>query len=274
MSHLIILQNGLNGASKLMYPIRSYLETHLQPHMGIEFHIETSNVNDFHHTWDGLDAGGQRLAQFTKDKVKEHSAQYISFIGHSLGGLLARNCIGVLNCEGFFDHVQPVVYASIASPHLGVLSLPKIKELLARWVIYKTGPELLIEDPKQLLVEMSSPGTHFMAGLGKFKIRIAYGNFVGDTSVPFESACICGADKAGRVYSKDELFAVDPVTECEPLTEPMWPAVICDNLSALTWDRQAIDLSDYWSIHNAIAGKSFSRHKAVLADLVGKLSLS
>lgn len=267
MTHLIILQNGLNGASVLMAPVKSFLENHLQAN----FIVVVSDVNNFHRTWDGLDAGGQRLADFIQDKIKEHHPTHISMIGHSLGGLLLRNCIGILDQRGVFNHVEPYLYASIASPHLGVPDLSHFKQGLARWIIYKTGPELLIEDPRQLLVDMSTPGTTFMTDLSKFAKRIAYGNLVGDSSVSFQSACICGQDIPGRVYTLDKLFQVNSMEECEVFTEPLWSAVICDNLSGLSWDRQAIDLTGYWSIHNAIMGKSVSRHTAVLQDLITKL---
>lgn len=43
-------------------------------------------------------------------------------VGHSLGGLYIRYCIGLMEESGFFArfHVTPACFVTVASPHLGV----------------------------------------------------------------------------------------------------------------------------------------------------------
>lgn len=43
-----------------------------------------------------------------------------SFLGYSLGGLIGRFAMGILELEGFFDKVQPVYFVTMATPHLGI----------------------------------------------------------------------------------------------------------------------------------------------------------
>jgi hypothetical protein len=45
--------------------------------------------------------------------------KYISFSGHSMGGLVARYAIGELYAKKFFDDIKPVNLATFATPHLG-----------------------------------------------------------------------------------------------------------------------------------------------------------
>lgn len=48
-------------------------------------------------TFDGIDSCGERLAIEIKAKLNEHpSLQKISFVGHSMGGLLVRYAAGML----------------------------------------------------------------------------------------------------------------------------------------------------------------------------------
>jgi len=68
------------------------------------------NAKQYFQTHDGIDAGGIRLA----DEIEEIAnglpyLKKISLIGHSLGGLYVRYCIGVLYSRGFFEKFQPMV---------------------------------------------------------------------------------------------------------------------------------------------------------------------
>ena len=47
-------------------------------------------------TFDGIDTGGDRLVKEVRLYVSQHpDLQYISVLGHSMGGLIARYCIGM-----------------------------------------------------------------------------------------------------------------------------------------------------------------------------------
>lgn len=68
---------------------------------------------------------GQRLAAEVQQVVAKHpSLTTISFIGHSMGGLIARYTIGLLAKPSTrtVAGLHPAHYISIASPHLGCSS--------------------------------------------------------------------------------------------------------------------------------------------------------
>ncbi|KAK0539743.1 hypothetical protein OC835_001005 [Tilletia horrida] len=104
-------------------------------------------------TFDGVDLCGSRLAEevvhsvhrlrttANRDGLHRHVAR-VSFLGHSLGGLIARFAVGILEQKGFYtsvppDHIppevedersrstlakppQPSVFATFATPHIGM----------------------------------------------------------------------------------------------------------------------------------------------------------
>lgn len=164
--HLVVIQNGLNGLARAMRPVKEYLEGV----SGSNYHFVISPVNDFYHTWFGINACGQRLADFVQQISETKSYRYISFIGHSLGGLMIRNAIGHLYERGYFENHQPVLYASVATPHLGSTDIGRLKQSLARHLLRSTGRELLLEDPDRTLLKMSTPDSSYM--LGRYSVII------------------------------------------------------------------------------------------------------
>ena len=80
-------------------------------------------------TTEGVDICGQCLTkevlQFLaghKKKEKRGEAPKItkiSFIGHSMGGLISRFAIGLLREGGLFDELEPMSLVTLATPHLG-----------------------------------------------------------------------------------------------------------------------------------------------------------
>jgi hypothetical protein len=210
-SHLVVLQNGLSGHHSQMSSIASFFRGEFATS---DFTFVISDVNNMLRTYFGIESCGSRL----RDYVKEQRALYphatkISFVGHSLGGLMIRHCIGLLHEENFFGddrsklQMQPGLFVSIASPHLGILSADPVRQTLARWVIKPTGAALLLEDSDKLLLRMSEPESSFMLGLQQFHLH-AYGNLVGDDEVSFSSACLCDASTALLYAADDHASAV------------------------------------------------------------------
>jgi hypothetical protein len=266
MKHLVIIQNGLNGWYKSMNPMRNVLDKSLDQN----FMIIVSDVNDFHKTWDGIEKCGERLAVFTIEHCEKHKPDKISFIGHSLGGLIIRNCIGHLERINFFNKIQPISYVSVASPHLGIFTTPYYKQVIVRMgVVGMTGKELLIEDESKLLVEMSQEEGKYYQGLNRFKNLLTYGNIKGDASVGFETSCITYPIKSNKKYSLGELININPNIDCdlpENYTYP-YPDKLYFNLSKLCWIRKAIDISNYCSVHTAIVNNGYGKLTTVIDDI-------
>ena len=92
-----------------------YLSTSLRkqfPKEKLDIIVPKSNAGTF--TYDGIELGGERVAREVCDRLEElasngHNITKISVIGYSLGGLVARFCIGILYHRGVFDKIQPVV---------------------------------------------------------------------------------------------------------------------------------------------------------------------
>lgn len=77
-------------------------------------HILVAKRNAGSFTYDGIDTGGERVAEEVERKLEElaeagHDITKISVVGYSLGGLIARYAIGLLFHRGIFEKIQPVV---------------------------------------------------------------------------------------------------------------------------------------------------------------------
>lgn len=80
---------------------------------------ETLNIlvakrNSGSFTYDGIETGGERLCQEIEEELESLAKQgqlikKISIVGYSLGGLVARYAIGLLDSRGVFDKVEPLV---------------------------------------------------------------------------------------------------------------------------------------------------------------------
>jgi dienelactone hydrolase len=92
-----------------------YVSTSLRqrfPEDRLEILVAKRNAGSF--TYDGVDTGGERVANEVEEKLEElakagHNIKKISVIGYSLGGLVARFAIGLLYSRGVFEKIQPVV---------------------------------------------------------------------------------------------------------------------------------------------------------------------
>lgn len=109
-THLVVLQHGLLGSERDFAHFEQLFITHLQPAHGVYVHAARCNGSGLFQTFDGIDAGAERLA----DEIRQVAAQMptlkkFSIVGHSLGGLYARYCVGVLLARGFFASVEPMV---------------------------------------------------------------------------------------------------------------------------------------------------------------------
>jgi hypothetical protein len=294
--HIVILQNGLSGHHWRMTAVATFLQAAFP---GTDLAIVISDVNNMMSTYFGIEPCGERLREFVRAQCRLHPlATKISFIGHSLGGLMIRHCIGLLQEDDFFgtdrsrEQLQPVLYVAIASPHLGVRSLDPIRQALARWVIRGTGEPLLLEDAGKLLLNMSKPGSKYMLGLGHFQL-VAYGNLVGDKLVPFETACLCDSSSV-QLYAVDGdppsgIVALESVGVGQ-LVRVVHPEasgdveldddarVICNNLRRLPWKSYATNLHGWLNPHNAICNKGmsqtlgFSSQTVVLENIAHHLS--
>jgi hypothetical protein len=123
----------------------------------------------------------------------------ISMAGYSLGGLLARYVAGILYQRDLFSTVQPVSFATFATPHLG---LPRYKTLFNKlaWtfgptLLSRTGGQFYCVDKwsprgRPLLLVLADPEQIFYKALARFPRVTIFANAVNDLTVPYVTAAI------------------------------------------------------------------------------------
>ncbi|KAK1441489.1 hypothetical protein QVD17_07419 [Tagetes erecta] len=145
-THLVVMVNGLIGSAKdWRYAAKQFLKKYPN-----DLIVHCSKCNSALATLDGVDVMGTRLADEVISVIQRHpNLHKISFIGHSLGGLIARYAVAKLytqdcaneSCErngnaekleqsvteveleqksnGKIGGLEPINFITVASPHLG-----------------------------------------------------------------------------------------------------------------------------------------------------------
>ncbi|XP_010544035.1 PREDICTED: uncharacterized protein LOC104816776 isoform X2 [Tarenaya hassleriana] len=87
-THLVVMVNGLIGsAQNWRFAAKQLLKKYPE-----DLLVHCSKRNYSMLTFDGVDVMGQRLAEEVRSVIERHpSLRKISFVGHSLGGLIARS---------------------------------------------------------------------------------------------------------------------------------------------------------------------------------------
>ena len=130
-SHLIILVHGFQGNSEDLRLLRNNI---LAIYPSAIFLSSTCNENES----DGnIEDQGMKLANEIQNYIENYfeldEIKRISFIGHSLGGVIIRAAMQFL--EELKDKFY--TYMSLSSPHLGYLYSPKFLISAGMWVLKK-----------------------------------------------------------------------------------------------------------------------------------------
>lgn len=114
--NMIVLVHGFQGSASDMKSMRGFLGSHYP-----ELHIMISKANEGS-THTDLDSQGFRLAAEVKkninEMVGESNLRSISFMGHSLGGVIIRAALPYL--KEYHEQFQTLI--TLGSPHLGAIS--------------------------------------------------------------------------------------------------------------------------------------------------------
>ncbi|CAN9185978.1 unnamed protein product [Alternaria alternata] len=204
--HLCVLVHGLWGNPEHL----KYVSTTLGERFPEDkLHILVAKRNAGSFTYDGVDTGGERVAEEVEGKIEElakagHDITKISVAGYSLGGLIARYAIGLLYHRGVFEKIQPVNFTTFATPHLGVRTPLKgyhshIWNVLGARTLSMSGRQLFGVDKfrdtgRSLLSVLADPESIFIRGLAQFKHRSLYANVVNDRTVTYYTAGISQTD--------------------------------------------------------------------------------
>lgn len=204
--HLCVLVHGLWGnPNHLEVVAQSLREKHPEENL----HILVAKRNSGSFTYDGIELGGERVCQEIEEEIdklakKGQEIRKISFVGYSLGGLVARYAVGLLESKGFFEKIKPVNFTAFASPFLGVRTPLRgwhnhIWNVLGARTLSASGRQLFTIDKfrdtgKPLLEVLATPESIFIKGLAKFERRTLYSNIVNDRSAVYYTTGISRTD--------------------------------------------------------------------------------
>ncbi|CAG8432880.1 4709_t:CDS:1 [Diversispora eburnea] len=209
--HLIVLTHGIHGTMLDELFLKEAME---------EKHKDKNNIffmSDLLHSYteSGIEACGKRLSTNLLEYLRwpwddnRHLISKISFIGHSLGGLINLFLIGYLHSvtEGkFFSDIKPINFIAIASPFLGSSDLSwYITAGLRIGIAGQTGKDLALipqhkprsssnvknnKKDEPLLLSLAQPNSPSHITLCKFQCRTIYANVANDVPVSFRSSAL------------------------------------------------------------------------------------
>nr|GMD88919.1 putative lipase ROG1 isoform X1 [Ipomoea batatas] len=212
-------------------------------------------------TFDGVDVMGKRLAEEVTSVVQRYpNLQKISFIGHSLGGLISRYAIATLygkgkengDCElnesnndlhsedllkGKIAGLEPVNFITIATPHLGsrghkqvpaFCGLYSLENVISRaaGILGRTGRHLFLTDHDNgkppLLLQMASDSEDlpFISALESFRRRVAYANIHFDHIVGWSTSSIRPRNELPKRKNLKRVEKYPHIVNLEPVKTP------------------------------------------------------
>ncbi|XP_031501614.1 lipid droplet phospholipase 1 isoform X2 [Nymphaea colorata] len=210
--HLVVMVHGILGnATDWKFAAEQFVR--VLPDK-VVVHCSQRNVSKL--TLDGVDVMGERLAEEVKEVVEQMpKVRKISFIAHSVGGLVARYAIGRLyeppqseeenedvsangaqgrSLRGTICGLEAANFITVATPHLGsrgnkqvpfLFGVPIFEKaacLVIHWIFRRTGRHLFLTDneegklPLLQLMLTDCGDLYFMSALCAFRRRVAYAN--------------------------------------------------------------------------------------------------
>lgn len=202
--HLVILTHGIhsNASVDMLYmkeQIQQY--TSSLPRTSSEKFLIKGYTGNVCETEKGIKHMGVKLAKYIVHTLFNKNIKKISFIGHSLGGLVQTFAIAYISIlyPWFFQRVDPINFITLASPLLGVHSdSPNyVKYALHNGMMGKAGLDLNLEkdienDNSPLLLLLSGEPT--TTTLRMFERRTIYGNSINDGIVPLYTSSLLYID--------------------------------------------------------------------------------
>ncbi|KAM7183674.1 putative serine esterase (DUF676) domain containing protein [Rhypophila sp. PSN 637] len=212
----------------MTFPDQPFIPTSKTASEAIAHSLRTSSHKSEHEETPPIEIHGQRLASQRK---RPYKITKISFIGHSLGGLVQTYAIAYIQKHSprFFDLVEPINFITLASPFLGLNHENPlyVKFGLDFGLVGRTGQDLGLTwraptiarsgwgaivgnlgenahrrvygepqpESKPLLRILPTGPAH--TALKKFRNRTVYSNVVNDGIVPLRTSCLLFLDWQG-----------------------------------------------------------------------------
>ncbi|KAK8603966.1 hypothetical protein V6N13_096431 [Hibiscus sabdariffa] len=222
--HLVIMVHGILGSSSdWKFGAEQFVKS-----LPDKVFVHCSEQNMSKRTLDGVDIMGERLAKEVLEIIQENpNLCKISFVAHSVGGLVARYAIGRLykppkeevkedtsgngckeEAKGTIGGLEAMNFITVAAPHLGsrgnkqvpflfgVTAFEKAASCVIHWIFRGTGRHLFLTDDDEgkpaLLKQMPDDCDefYFMSALRIFKRRVLYSNVAYDHIVGWRTSSI------------------------------------------------------------------------------------
>lgn len=219
--HLVILTHGLhsNVTADLFY-LKEQIETMQKCHP--ELLLVRGFTENVCKTEKGIKWLGTRLAEYIVKQLYNEKVVKISFVGHSLGGLVQAFAIAYISYTypWFFSKVKPVNFITLASPLVGIVSdnAVYIQRLLAMGIVGKTGQDLSLNtygDLKEPLLLTMTKSSALKRILKCFDRRTVYGNATNDGIVPLYTSGLLFIDYDAILENLD-------VNECQEIEQDIF----------------------------------------------------
>lgn len=222
--HLVVMVHGILGsATDWKFGAEQFVKR-----LPDKVFVHCSERNMYRLTLDGVDVMGQRLTQEVLEVIqRKPNLCKISFVAHSVGGLVARYAVGKLykpptienvdnpsadtckkNSCGTIGGLEAMNFITVATPHLGsrgnkqvpflfgVSAFEKVANAVIHLIFGRTGRHLFLNDndegqPPLLRCMIEDDGeNYFMSALCTFKRRVAYSNVGYDHIVGWRTSSI------------------------------------------------------------------------------------
>ncbi|KAK7203860.1 putative serine esterase-domain-containing protein [Myxozyma melibiosi] len=160
---------------------------------------------------------GKRMAKHIATTLRDPQIKKISFVGHSLGGLVMTYAIAYIHAHypDFFEEIEPINFIALATPFLGISNENPlyVKFALDFGFVGKSGQDLgltwkpatpftpssAVASKPLLRILPTGPAAEI---LRRFKRRTVYANAVNDGIVPLRTSSLLYLD--WRALSKAE----------------------------------------------------------------------
>lgn len=198
--HLVVLTHGLySNVGADMYFIKECIDK--MAHKTGENILVKGYQGNVCKTEKGIKFLGKGVAEYIVNDLLPNypSIAKISFIAHSLGGLIQTYSIAYLlkNYPDFFTKIKPDKFITLASPLLGIANENPayVKLSLTVGVVGRTGQDLGLFGSSPLLLKLPKGPTHQI--LKMFNQRTVYANALHDGIVPLRTSALLYLDWRG-----------------------------------------------------------------------------
>ncbi|XP_072962290.1 lipid droplet phospholipase 1-like [Typha angustifolia] len=270
--HLVVLVHGILGSTaNWKFTAEQFVRSLLDKVV-----VHCSDCNSYMLTLDGIDVMGERLAEEVVEAINRRPGiQKISFVAHSVGGLVARYAIGRLyrlpsrkdqevcqsylydeNSRGSICGLEAMNFVTLATPHLGsrgnkqvpflfgINAIEKVASRVIHLIFRRTGKHLFLTDMddgkppllQRMVVDWGD--LYFMSALQIFRRRVAYSNVVHDHIVGWRTSSIRRNSELPE--REDSLSEKYPHIVYEELSNGE-NVDKCTDFAGFTWDYQLLE---------------------------------